>query len=111
MNVLSSTELVFKLTQPEEFRKSPAQLRFVYLKDIEENKEIEEKLWHQDGFFTEGQFTTFLESENELNKGTYYIFIEFDDVKIDYCLTILSSNKVNVKTLGNFVYDSTITHT
>lgn len=89
-----SSEVILKITQPMKMKNSPAKLRFVVNKDIEDNKEVDERLYYITGLFVKDERISFIESEDAYSKGTYYLFIEFDDVEIDYCLTAISTSDI-----------------
>lgn len=91
MDLAKSSEVIIKISQPISMKNSPAKLRFVVNQDIEENKEFDERLYYITGLFEKDEQLSFIESEDAYSKGTYYLFIEFDDVEIDYCLTIISN--------------------
>lgn len=101
MNIMKSSDAIFKITQPFTDRENPAHIRLVVCKDIEENKEVEENILHIDGLFVANERSTFLESVEELFKGTYYVFIELDDKDIEYCLTVISTTVVKMKTISS----------
>ena len=74
------------------------------MRDVEENKEVDEKLYHIDGHFTQDERITFIESPDDLSKGIYYLWIEFDGPEIEYCLTLISSTVIQAKTVPNHEY-------
>ena len=91
LDLAKSSEVIIKISQPISMKNSPAKLRFVVNQDIEENKEVDERLYYITGLFEKDEQLSFIESEDAYSKGTYYLFIEFDDVDIDYCLTVISN--------------------
>jgi len=108
MTLVQSTEAIFKVTQPFTERDHPGVMRIVINKDVEENKEIEEKIYHIDGTLTQGARSIYLETQEELSKGTYYIYIEVDDKNIEYSLTLISNTLIKMKTIPNSDYPTFI---
>ena len=57
------------------------------------------------GFFGNERIS-FIESEDAYSKGSYFLFIEFDEVDIDYSVCVISAGDTKIKNCVELSNDS-----